>query len=88
MGVMPKRIRLRVWARSFIVRSTSSAVKFPTTGWFQKIFTNLNGFPVGIAWVVVLTVICWREIFDKLEKCADACEHVGDSIETIVMKNN
>ena len=36
----------------------------------------------------VLTVIYWREIFDKLEKCADACEHVGDSIETIVMKNN
>ena len=36
----------------------------------------------------VLTVICWREIFDKLEKCADACEHVGDCIETIVMKNN
>lgn len=36
----------------------------------------------------VLTVIFWREIFDKLEKCADACEHVGDSIETIVMKNN
>lgn len=35
-----------------------------------------------------LTVIFWREIFDKLEKCADACEHVGDSIETIVMKNN
>ena len=36
----------------------------------------------------VLTVICWREIFDKLEKCADACEHVGDCVETIVMKNN
>ena len=36
----------------------------------------------------VLTVIFWREIFDKREKCADACEHVGDSIETIVMKNN
>ena len=35
-----------------------------------------------------LTVMFWREIFDKLEKCADACEHVGDSIETIVMKNN
>ncbi len=35
----------------------------------------------------VLAVIYWREIFDKLEKCADACEHVGDSIETIVMKN-
>ena len=36
----------------------------------------------------VLTVMFWREIFDKLEKCADACEHVGDSIETIVMKNS
>ena len=36
----------------------------------------------------VLTVIFWREILDKLEKCADACEHVGDSIETIVMKNS
>lgn len=40
------------------VRETSSAVKYPTTGWFQKIFTNLNGFPIGIAWVLVLTVIC------------------------------
>lgn len=36
----------------------------------------------------VLEVIFWREVFEKLEKCADACEHVGDSIETIVMKNN
>ena len=29
----------------------------------------------------------WREIYDKMESCADACEHVGDSIETVVMKN-
>ncbi len=35
----------------------------------------------------VLTILYWREIYDKLEKCADACEHVGDCIETIVMKN-
>ena len=34
-----------------------------------------------------LTVLSWRELFDKLEACADACEHVGDCIETIVMKN-
>ena len=40
------------------VRKTSSAVKYPTTGWFQKIFTNYEGFPVGIVWVLVLTVIC------------------------------
>ena len=36
----------------------------------------------------MLTVMFWRDILDRLEKCADACEHVGDNIETIVMKNN
>lgn len=40
------------------VRETSSAVKYPTTGWFQKLFTNYNGFPIGIVWVLGLTVIC------------------------------
>ena len=28
-----------------------------------------------------------KQILSKMEKCADACEHVGDVIETIVMKN-
>ena len=32
-------------------------------------------------------VIFWREIFGHLEKCADACEHVSDCVETVVMKN-
>ncbi len=40
------------------VRETSAAVKFPPTGWFQKIFTNYEGFPIGIVWVLALTVIC------------------------------
>ena len=40
------------------VRETSSAVKYPTTGWFQRIFTNYNGFPIGIVWVLGLTIIC------------------------------
>lgn len=35
----------------------------------------------------VLTVISWKEIYDHMEDCADACEHVGDCVETIVMKN-
>ena len=35
----------------------------------------------------VLDIISWREIYDCLEACADACEHVADTIETIVMKN-
>ena len=40
------------------IRETSSAVKYPTTGWFQKVFTNLNGLPIGLIWVLGLTVIC------------------------------
>lgn len=36
----------------------------------------------------VLGILFWREIFDHLESCADACEHVGDCVETIVMKNS
>ena len=40
------------------VRGMSSAVKYPSTGWFQKTFTNLNGFPIGIVWVLALTIIC------------------------------
>jgi len=35
----------------------------------------------------ILEILGWREILAKMEQCADACEHVGDSIETIVMKN-
>ena len=40
------------------VRGTASAIKYPSTGWFQKTFTNLNGFPIGIVWVLALTIIC------------------------------
>lgn len=35
----------------------------------------------------VLSVLFWREIFDHLEKCADACEHVSDGVEVVIMKN-
>ncbi len=32
-------------------------------------------------------LIAWREIFKCLEDCADACEHVADVVDTVVMKN-
>ena len=35
----------------------------------------------------VLLIIALRETLYKLERCADACEHVCDSIEMIIMKN-
>ncbi len=35
----------------------------------------------------ILTVVSLRKIYDCFESCADACEHVGDSIGTVIMKN-
>ena len=35
----------------------------------------------------VFKYLAWREFFDKAEECADACEHVGDCVDTVVMKN-
>ena len=36
----------------------------------------------------VLEVVGWRKIYDYLERCTDACEHVADSVDMIVMKNS
>ena len=35
-----------------------------------------------------VAIISWREIYVYLEKCADACEHVADTVEGVVMKNS
>lgn len=35
----------------------------------------------------VLDIVSWREIYVKMEDCADACEHVGDCVGMVVMKN-
>lgn len=36
----------------------------------------------------ILDVLAWRGIYDCMEECADACEHVGDCVETVIMKNS
>ena len=35
----------------------------------------------------VLSTISQREIFECFEACADACEHVGECVGTVIMKN-
>lgn len=35
----------------------------------------------------VLLTISWRDIFDCMEVCADACEHVSECAATVIMKN-
>lgn len=33
-------------------------------------------------------IIVWSKLFDKLEECCDACEHVSIIMEIIIMKNS
>ena len=35
-----------------------------------------------------LEIMAWEEIYTYLEKCADACEEIADSVENVVMKNS
>ena len=35
-----------------------------------------------------VTIIVWREIYIYLEKCVDACEHVADTVESVIMKHS
>ncbi len=34
-----------------------------------------------------MELIAWKEIYQSLEDCADACEKVADAVEEVVMKN-
>lgn len=34
-----------------------------------------------------LTTVMWWRIFDRMEKCCDACEHVADTMGGILLKN-
>lgn len=33
-------------------------------------------------------IFAWTQTFDRFEKCCDACEHVADVMESIIMKNS
>lgn len=35
----------------------------------------------------VLEIVSWRKIYDCLEACADACEHVSECVGSVIMKN-
>jgi len=49
---------------------------------YLKSLVKLRDFTTDI-----LETMYWREIFDHLEACVDSCEHIGDCIDTVVMKN-
>ncbi len=35
----------------------------------------------------VMHVLVWSRIYERMEKCCDACEHAADIVSTIVLKN-
>ncbi len=35
----------------------------------------------------VLETVSWRNIYESLEACADACEHVSECVGSVIMKN-
>ena len=35
-----------------------------------------------------IELMVWREVFDRLEKCCDACEDVANVVESVIMKNS
>ena len=35
-----------------------------------------------------IEVLKWKEIFDMMEKCCDACERCADMIEGVILKNS
>ncbi len=34
-----------------------------------------------------MRVLVWTQIFDRMEKCCDACEHAADTMNSILLKN-
>ena len=45
----------------------------------KRLYSNTND-PIKL--------IVWKDIFDIMEKCCDACEEVANDVENIVMKNS
>ncbi|MBP1581308.1 MAG: DUF47 family protein [Oscillospiraceae bacterium] len=35
----------------------------------------------------VMETIAWQKIYEGFEACADACEHAGECVDTVIMKN-
>ncbi len=35
----------------------------------------------------MLLIMAWRAIYGCFEACADACEHTGECVASVIMKN-
>ncbi len=46
----------------------------------RDLFTQTDANPVD--------VLRWTEIYKRMERCCDACEHAADAISTVLLKNS
>ena len=46
----------------------------------RGLFTAENADPVD--------VLRWTEIYKRMERCCDACEHAADAVSTVLLKNS
>ncbi len=46
-----------------VFTKSTSAVKYPSISWLQNVFSNVNGFPIGLVWVLGLMIICMIVMF-------------------------
>lgn len=53
----------------------------------DRIYTkSIKGFYTAM--MDSICFITWKETFEYFEKCCDACEHIADGIESVIMKNS
>lgn len=36
---------------------------------------------------IPMRVVVWSQLLERMEKCADSCEHVADTMSTVLLKN-
>ena len=46
----------------------------------RELFTRPNADPVD--------VLRWTEIYKRMERCCDACEHAADAVSTVLLNNS
>lgn len=46
----------------------------------RELFTRPNADPVD--------VLRWTEIYKRMERCCDACEHAADAVSSVLLKNS
>ena len=53
---------------------------------YLKVMRDLHTEPANTT--NPMRVMVWSRVFNNMEECCDACEHVADTMETVLMRNS